>query len=165
MALVVEDGTGIVGANTYVSNAEFRAYALAREISVPSDDAPGNATLDSKLILAMDYLETIPKFEGEPLYESQTLAFPRDAFEGIPKNLKLAQIQLTLAALAGIELIPNVSGKYSDYVIKEKVGPIETTYADPTKFGGATIFTAVDALLEGLLADSFSGISFQVYRR
>lgn len=164
MALVVEDGTGIVGANTYVSNVEFRDYATLRQIAVPSDDTEGNATLDAKLILAMDYLETIPTYKGEPEFESQGLSFPRDEFEGIPSKLKQAQIYLTLAALAGVDLMPNVSGKFSDYVVKEKVGPIETTYADPSKFSGETVFTAVEALLQEFIADSFSGISFQVVR-
>jgi len=160
MPLIIEDGTGVVDANSYVSTEEYKTYAIARGIAVPSDDE-----IDAALIKAMDYLEIKPCFAGYKIDDEQSLAFPRDAFTGIPKNLKIAQIRLAIAVIEGIELLPNISGNSIDYVIREKVGPIETEYASGSQFSGQATFVAVDALLAALIGDNCGNpFTFSVFR-
>ncbi len=61
MALEVEDGTGKADANSYVSVAEYRAYAQARGVSLPVDDAQ----VEAQLTQAMDYVESFrAKYQG-----------------------------------------------------------------------------------------------------
>jgi len=160
MPLIIEDGTGVVDANSYVTTDEFKTYALARGITVPSD-----AEIDVALLKAIDYLEIKPCYAGYKINEEQSLAFPRDAFTGIPKNLKIAQIRLAIAVLEGVDLLPIISGNSSDYVIREKVGPIETEYASGSQFSGQATFIAVDALLAALIGDNCGNpFTFSVFR-
>lgn len=172
MALEIEDGTGKANAQSVASAADLRAYADARGVVVPSDDSPGNALIEQALINAMDYLSIKYEYQGEIYQENQALPFPRknvvikgvtQANNYMPKEFKTAQIRLGLAVLDGTELLPNISGSASDYVIKEKVGPIETEYADPTKFDGTDRFTAIDSLLFPLLIRQSIG-ALTVYR-
>ena len=53
MALIVEDGTGIANANSYVSEQELADYLSARGLSVPEDANPV-----ALIIRAMDYVES-----------------------------------------------------------------------------------------------------------
>ena len=160
MALIIEDGTGKADAQSVATAEELRGYALLRGISVPSNDAEGTAKIEAALLDAMDYLSIKPCFQGEPFLATQSLPFPRknvyirdvkqiDAF--MPAAFKTAQIRLALAVLSGVVLMPNISGRSADYVVKEKVGPLEVEYANPTQFNGTTTFTAVDLLLAPLL--------------
>jgi hypothetical protein len=172
--LIVEDGTGVANAQSYVQATDVRAFAAARGIPVPSDTTEGTAEIEAKLISAMDYLETNICYQGIKTDSDQELSWPRKnvVIEGssypdnrIPKNLRLAQIRLAIEALNGAELLPTLSGRAEDYVVKEKVGPIETEFADPSGFSGLATFTAVDALLKPLLGNECSsGFSFKVTR-
>lgn len=172
--LIVEDGTGVIGAQSYVQASDVRQYASARGIPVPSDTTEGNLQIEQKLITAIDYLESDICYQGSKTEADQELSWPRSGvvIEGadypdnrIPKNLRLAQIRLSIEALNGVDLMPTISGNAEDYIVKEEVGPIKTEYADPTKFSGLATFTAIDALLKPLLGSKCaSGFSFAVYR-
>ena len=172
--LIIEDGTGKPDAQSYVDVAGFRAFAAARGIPVPSDDTEGNAKVEQSLIAAIDYLETMVCFQGRKTKAEQALSWPRKGVyiddelypdNVIPADIKTAQMRLTVESINGIDLMPTISGNAADFVVKEKVGPIETEYADPTKFSGRATFTAVDALLAKWLGDKCrQGVSFKVYR-
>ena len=54
MAIVVEDGTLVSGANSYSSVADFKTWADARGITYGTDEVIGQQMLRS-----MDYLETL----------------------------------------------------------------------------------------------------------
>lgn len=171
--LIIEDGSGKVDANSYVSVDELRVFASARGLPLPSNDEDGDKQIEQKLILAADYLESEIQYAGDKYSDAQALSWPRRyayisdklfPYNAIPKNLKLAQMRLALAALEGVELQPVLSGNAEDYVTEEKVGPIETKYADPTKFSGRATFTAVDALLAPLLGSGTGFGTFTVVR-
>lgn len=173
--LIIEDGTGKSDAQSYVDVAGFRAFTAARGIPVPSDDAQGNAKIEQSLISAVDYLEITQCWQGQRTKAEQALSWPRKGVvingasfpdNAIPANLKTAQIRLALEVLNGVDLMPTISGNAADYVIKEKVGPIETEYANPTEFSGQATFTAVDALLAPLLGTACKNAfgSFGVFR-
>lgn len=136
MALIIEDGTGVVGANSYVTIDEARAYALSRLIDLPSADSE----LEALLISGYDFLNF---YEGQfvgirvfPLV--QTGPWPRSEVtlygvpfpqEDIPAAVKTAQIQAAVAAGQGVELFPSKTGAA---ISREKVGPLETEYAVAT---------------------------------
>lgn len=157
ITIVVEDGSGVAGANSYVSVADARTYAENRGITLPTDDDE----LAAMLIQASDYLEAQEcRYQGDRTSSTQALAWPRTGVElngddfppnAIPKSLIGAQVQLAIAINAGFDLQPNISPQ--DYVTREKVGPIETEYADPVAVGIMPTFTAVNALLAPLFGE------------
>lgn len=174
MALIVEDGSGVANANSYVSVVNYRTWATARGLSLPPETPEGDLSIEQAAIKVTDYLEIEFCYQGEQVEDDQSLSWPRVgvvlkgkdfAEDEIPKNLVTASYYLINAVLNGAELMPNVSGNATDYIKKEKVGPIETEYADPTQFDGKTTFTAVERLLESLLgSDCSGGFSFDVVR-
>lgn len=102
MTVIVEDGTVVTGANSYVSESDLSAYALARGITISGD----TTTL---LIKAMDYIESLT-FIGDRLTFSQPLQWPRvnvmiDGWyrngNEIPVYLKNGQCAVALAIDAG----------------------------------------------------------------
>ena len=54
MALIVEDGSGLSGANSYASTAQADTYASDRGLTAWTGDT---ATKEAALIRATDYLE------------------------------------------------------------------------------------------------------------
>lgn len=136
MALVVEDGSIVVGANSYVTRSELIAYALARGVTLADDDGT-----DVLAIKAMDFLAlTATRWRGEPTSEEQELDWPRrgaipeggnNAFPDtkIPKEIIKAQMELAIVANSGVTLIPTTSGETA-FVTKEKVDVLETEYSE-----------------------------------
>lgn len=154
MALTIEDGSGVANANSYVTVAEYRAYATPRGVSLPASDS----TVETQLILAMDYLEA-QCWRGMQTYDGQSLAMPRDeiyisgmliAADVIPGKIKLAQMQLALQVNNGVDLMPTVVGG-SASVVREKVGPLETEYSTSLTVGTQPYFRSIIGLLKPYL--------------
>ncbi len=147
MAIVVEDGTVVTGANSYVTAAELSAYAAARSVTLVS----GAETL---LIQAMDYIESL-SFIGIKWTKDQPLSWPRvdvwiDGYyqdvEDIPVQLKNGQMAVALAIDAG-------NGPLIDLprgVKRERVGELEVEYMDGAP--SVTIARTINANLQKLLA-------------
>jgi len=169
MELIVEDGSGVVGANSYVSADDYLTWAAARGLPELEQEQ-----VEIAAVQAVDYLQIEVCYSGYRVDEEQALEYPRTsvyingvlfADDAVPSQLKQAQMHLMSAVLSGVPLMPNVSGNAADYVVKEKVGPIETTFADATVFNGRTSFTAVERLLAPLLGRNCTGFgSFNVVR-
>lgn len=163
MSLIVEDGTGVSGANSYVTAADAIAYATGRGIPFPTDDT----TVETLLINAMDYLETYrDRFTGKPVSSTQSLQYPREcstvdgvAFpdNAIPNNLKLAECQLATDCYTTGDLMPSTDG-YA--VSSEKVDVLQITYAAQGRTGpidvAAPTFPKAQAFLAPLLKTQFS---------
>lgn len=154
MALEIETGAGVEGANSYVSLEEVRAYATARGLTVPVDDA----ALEALVIKAKDYLETKrSEFKGNKMYGPGYLQWPRssvriDGFEiaddAIPAELKDAQCQCAI----DLQTMDPLAPKTGVVVKREKVDVIETEYAVSAGQTNPTpVLTKVDALLQPLL--------------
>ena len=132
MALVIEDGSKLSNANSYVSVETARDYAASRGITLSSS----YATVEQQALLAMDYLEDMwDRFKGEKSTELQSLQWPRAWVEvfgypidsdEIPQQLIDAQCELIMAIHAGIDLQPDSSGRE---VTKEKIDVIEVEYS------------------------------------
>lgn len=160
ITIVVEDGSGVVGANSFVSVADVRTYATNRGVALSNDDD----AIAAMIIKATDYLEAQEcRYQGMRTSASQSLTWPRVGVclngdelppNVIPQSLKAAQCSLVLAVNSGFDLQPNISP--ADYVVREKVGPLETQYADPLAVGIMPTFTAVNALLAPLFGECAS---------
>ena len=148
MTLVVENGTGLDSAESYISVAELRAYATARGI-----DLTPKVDLDCEIALRNStmWIDTWKRYKATRLLASQALEFPRAgltdwsgfAVDGVPKRVKDACAELAIRSVQGITLAPDQSR--DAFVKSESVGPISTTYADNAP--QSTVFAIVERLI------------------
>jgi hypothetical protein len=154
-----------VGIDTYVTESELAAYALARGITVAGDPSV-------LLTKAMDYLDTLEdSWQGARTDALQALAWPRYpvyiygsliADTAIPQQLKNGQMQLAIEADTQ-DLIPTtgVGGKGS--VIEETVDVITVKY-DSGQNNSQPVFAAVNKILKPLIDYAGGGSNFIVTR-
>lgn len=125
MAFVVEDGTGVDGANSYASVAELDAYAEYR--IDPTTYA--SYTLEQKesalVVASSDWVDGQHSFRGYSLSETQGLHFPTDEDE-LPQAVKNAAMKAALLQLQGLLLVDLSSVSVSGEVESESksVGPL-----------------------------------------
>lgn len=166
VTLIVEDGSIVPGANSFVSEDQIVAYAAARGVTLPFSTDPEKDKVAILGIKAMDY-EWIMPWKGELVDVNQTTPWPRKNVtlptmawpdDAIPPAVIESQFQLTLLANAGTVLIPTSTG--SGMLIKEKIGPIENVYSEKVGVStdGMPIFPGISALLEPWLLGSMDGI-------
>lgn len=139
MALIVENGSSLPNANSYISLVDARAYALTIGLDLPVADQDCEAAL----LKAMPYIESF-EYQGHKADIEQALKFPRNQVylygyllsnDVIPDILKKAQVTASSLVYQGVDLLPTISGQF---VKRERVGPIETDYSDqylPTSDG------------------------------
>jgi hypothetical protein len=131
--LIVEDGTGVVGANSFASLSQVSDFATLRgvDLSAVSDD-----TLTAYLVRGTDYLKTF-SFVGEQANAFGYLPWPRaGVYFGdyelphttVPTGIVSALCQLCIEQHNGVVLFASGTGPA---VKSEKIGPIETVYATP----------------------------------
>lgn len=143
MSLIVEDGTGLPNAESYISVSSADDYHAKRGNAAWA--ALDAAAKEAFLRRGTEYIDAVYTFKGHRLKDGQALAWPRDV-EGVPMAVQRATAELALRAING-DLMPD-SGPQ---VKSETVGPISVTYMDgASKF---TAFTAVNAMLASLLDD------------
>ena len=153
MALVIEDGTIVAGANSFVTRAEIIAYAVARGTVLPNEDST-----DVLAIQAMDYFRTLC-FRGDLVDPAQTTPFPRSGLEdgdtaddwvySIPQQIKVAQMQLALNAGRGLQLL-DAQGT-GQRLKRRKTGPMEREYFAPGE--GDQADRIRDPLVDAMLQD------------
>lgn len=74
--MIVEDGTGVVGANSFATIAELQAYSDDRNIDISSYS---NEELEAALIVASyDFINFNYHFPGTLLNEDQGMCIPTD---------------------------------------------------------------------------------------
>lgn len=150
MALVVEDGSGLALADSYVSIADADAYHLAMGNTTWTG---ADSVKEPALRRATQYIDANFTFKGEPLTTTQGLEFPRvDADGYLPdwpiKNLVAATCELALRALSGT-LVDDTA---AESIRREKVGPIETEYF--RNDGAQKRYPIVDKLLKNWTSGS-----------
>jgi hypothetical protein len=166
MALIIEDGTVIAGANSFATVEEARAYTEARGVELPLDDAE----VEHALVKAGDYLISYEqKLKGQRVQQAQTMVYPRFGVilydtqfpsTGIPQQLKDAQIELATYAADGVVLRPVGAGRETR---REEVGPIKLEYFEGGRSSIDPVFNAANDILKPLLS-SAGGNFFPVYR-
>lgn len=160
MAINVETGAIVPGAESYVAVADCDTYHLNRGNAAWTGT---DAVKESALRKAAAYLDGhyCNRFKGakyQPL--TQSMQWPRvevviDGYlldtTTIPQRLKDAQAELALIALTA-DLAPNVSAG----IKREKIDVLETEYFAGAP-AGTTVYTAVNNLLADLLKPINSG--------
>ncbi len=158
MAIIVEDGSIVVGANSYVSEAELTTYASTRGITITAGDR------EKWLTLAMDYLESL-NFIGTQFTIDQALQWPRigavidgwlvDSDE-IPNELRNVQLHLATNISQGVDPTSNISRA----VKRRKVGDLEIEYMDGA--ASTTLDRKLSLLLRKLVSSGVSGREYTV---
>ena len=169
MTLIVEDGTEVANANSYVTLAEARAYALARGVTLSATDS----VVEVLVIKAMDYLESFDsQFKGVRKTDTQELSWPRDyvyrndtgsEYPAIPKELKNALNQLILDSNT-FDINPNRLLTDKGQKIKERIeGAIDVEYAELEQIT-KPMLRKFDAMIAPLLKSGGGGFMANITR-
>lgn len=144
MALVVEDGTGVAGANTYADLVVVREYATDLGLTVPAEDSE----LSVHVFRAMEWFE-LHEFPHTPKY-TDGLKFPREDEDTIPQTV----VKLICAAAAtsvDIPLLPQYAGNALGDLKKKKLDVMEREYYASTYSSSLPQLTKLDAMILPLL--------------
>lgn len=157
MALVIETGAGIAGANTYVSDAEYTTYAASLGKTVGADAT----AREIELIGSTYYLETLrDKYQGYKTDNSNTLQFPRvdvciDGYtidsDFIPVELKRAQMEAAIFSVSNPLFIDTTNQNIKSEQL-DRTGKIE--YFSGGSFT-SNIMATVNAYLKPLFKASY----------
>lgn len=164
MPAVVEDGTGVAGANAYISAAYLAAYAEDAGIAVPAGNAEGAIVRASRWIdgtFGARFPGSRVKGRGQGLEWPRTGATDYSgaliASDEVPAEIQRATAEAALRELRSPgSLAPDqATGTAGASVkrVRKKVGPLETEteYSAGASAWGASGFPAIDAILAGLL--------------
>lgn len=154
MALTIEDGTIISGAQSYAAASDLTTYADLRGATLPTTDAEKEALL----MQAMDALND-RCWKGERVSTEQVLAWPRAGVyrdgqllphDEIPRELFYGQMALAIAANS-TTLMPTTEAQGKGPVTEERVeGAVTVKYANPGKVLSVAAVADADALLRVL---------------
>lgn len=156
--MIIEDGTGLNNANSYVSLDYANDYFFAR-----SNDVWQNLEEDKKavcLIKATDYVDSTFKWRGIKSTAEQSLRFPRKnlidddgyTIEGIPNALKDAVCECAVLISSGAQMFKKQSEK--GVVTSEKIGDLAFTYDVTTKIKDSSVYDAITLRLRGLYEET-----------
>lgn len=136
MTIIVEDGSQVSGANSYLTLASARAHAIARSVSLSADDA----VLEGQILKATDYLESFSnRFKGGLVARDQSLSWPRVGVvienwswssTEIPRQVLNAINALILEIHAGEDPF-NPSSATLPAIRKRVEGAVAVEYANP----------------------------------
>ncbi len=134
MALIVEDGSGVAGANAYDTLANARLLAAQQNVTLPVDDTEA----ETFLIRSTFHLESYrARYDGVKTHcRNQPLQFPRDnmTIDGcivqsneIPIELKQAWVVFASAFSEGVKIDTATGGQN---IQSEKVDVLAVSYFD-----------------------------------
>ena len=168
MALVVETGAVVPGADSYVSLTDARALAASYGLALPADDIAAEAALRNGAV----YVGLQEPFMcGRRVAAAQSLAYPRQgvslygfalASDVIPPQIVHAQVVAAVEYGLGTDVRASSDGLVTE---TERVeGAVTVSYFNNGATGATTTITAALDALRPLLCGSVSGASFNVYR-
>lgn len=154
MTIIVEDGSVVAGANSYITLEQYRTWANQRGFVSEESDA----VLKRHILRAMDYFEQL-LFIGNKANENQPLQWPRtealidgyyaDATE-IPSQVKRALYEAVKVEADGNSQLLTQDRRTS----RERIGDIEVVYADNSE--NRTITPALTFALSKIVRPSSS---------
>lgn len=153
--LVIENGTGMTDAESYVDVAYVDAYFLKRG----STEWDAVTNKEAQIIKAMDYFESSYSFKGEKLNENQALSFPR-LINGVveyPTRIKNSICELALKSSTATLLEDT-----SKSVLSEKLGELEISY-DPNSKDGINYEFVFNLIAPWLSSSGFSSSIVRTY--
>lgn len=137
MSLIIEDGSIVANANSYVTVSGVNSYATAYGYSEWSDTAITDTIKEQAVLKAMRYIETLD-FSGVKQEATQPLAFPRkelvdgDSYEVstnfIPQKLINAVCEAAMLMLPDSEVNLQPVVTKQNYISAEKVQQIGVSY-------------------------------------
>ena len=160
MALTVEDGSGLSNADALISLADANSYHDTRgnDTWTGTDEVKEEAIRRASFFMASAFPWKGLRVNGR----DQTMPWPRSAVQddegySVPSTAVPQEVVDACAEYALRELVtagtltPDVTP--SDTVKREKIGPIETEYANFRSDPAASrpVVTAAEALISGLL--------------
>ena len=155
--LIIEDGTGVTGANSLATDLELRSYAGLRGVTLPATQ-PDRERL---LVLAMDWLLSQEgSLKGSRTHQGQSLPYPRTdiriynqevASDTVPIQSKTAQIE---AAIAWITQ-PLLVNKSIQDVKKTKLDVLEKEFFEGGNWSVVRIESAMTALSPLMISSGF----------
>jgi hypothetical protein len=169
MSLIVEDGSGVAGAESYASVAQASAYHAARGATAWNDVDDKEAALRK----ATDYMLQTYRlaWKGYRVNPEQALDWPRyecyipwlgknSGDYLIPSNMVPFEVRSACMELALRTAAEDLNPDLTQQVLSSKVGPLSITYAETSP--QYKRFRAVDMMLRHLL--SGNGITAKVGR-
>lgn len=169
MALIVEDGTIVTGADSYISLIDAKALAAKYGWVLPDDDASAEAALRNGanyIGLQEDMLC------GTRVSAAQSLSYPRKgvklygypvAEDVIPQQVITAQIAAAVEYGKGTDVRASSDGRITTH--EEVVGAVVVEYANNGVTGATTTITAaMDALKPLICGGGNNGFEFRVTR-
>lgn len=168
MALIVEDGSIVPFADSYVSLADARAYGEDYGIELPVDDLEAERALRNGAVY-IGLQE--PQMCGSRVSPEQRLSFPRSGISvhGFPvasNSIPFEVIQAQIIAAAEYGKGTDVRGVNDGRATSmERVeGAVTVQYFDNGSNGSSVVITAAMDALKPLLCGSTSGSFFRVTR-
>lgn len=163
MTIVVENGTGLANAESYLSVADANAYHVRMKNAAWNGEV---LALEAALLKATQYIDANYDFGGCVLTRGQALKFPRDSYTMSDWGLvspywPVLRLQQACAELA---LRAHTGTLYTDQpdaaVTRETVGPITVEYASSAN-GGQVRFSIVDDLLSPYTRSSRNSVRLE----
>ena len=175
--LIIEDGSVVAGANSFITVAEWETY-----LSLYGKSATGTEDeKETNLIKAQRAISTRYSFDGVIVEQTQSTCLPRNwsrkikgftiASNAVPQDFKDAQAELAYDIQEGADPFANATGGVLGPLTgdKAKAGPVET---EKTYGSGGTSYdpramsnhTAVNALLRPYFAAGANGMQIRMER-
>lgn len=169
MALIVEDGSIVSGADSFVSLVDARAMAVKFGWSLPVvDDDAESALRNGAAYIAIQE----PSLCGTRVSALQTLPFPRQgitlygfpfADDAIPPQVVQAQVAAAVEYGKGSDVRASSDGRIT--TMERVEGAVTVQYADNGVTGATiTITAAFDALRPLICGGGNNGFQFRVTR-
>lgn len=157
--MIVEDGTGLNNANSYVSVIDADSYFAARGVSDWEDLETEQK--EQALIKATDFIDNIFQWYGKREFANQSLRFPRVELrdyegveiKGIPNCLKQAVCDAALISSSS-ELFE--TAEHNGDVVSETITTLSFTYSKEGSRSTAstTLYDSINTKLRGLFKDN-----------
>lgn len=156
--MVVEDGTGLIDANSYVDIAYADDYFSTRGQTEWVDLETSQKEI--LLVKATDYIDSAFKWKGTKKSNEQGLNFPRinlvndDGFtvKNVPLALKKAVLECAYLIKDGTELFQSTNENGA--VTSEHIGSLSFTYDISQKVKDTTLYESINLRLRGLYEDT-----------
>lgn len=186
--LILEDGSGVEDANSYVDAATARTYAANRGVTLLAAPETGTDQVEVWLVLAAQWLDA-QAYLGVLASPSQGLQWPRvfscplldypyipglcvpwawpidPSYYSLPQKVKNAQCQLVIEQSNGVVLQPTTKGGADgQFVLREKVDVIETQYSEKIGTLSTPTLRIVDSLLRDFLIAGGGSLALKAVR-
>jgi hypothetical protein len=114
-----------LGTDSYVTSADYEAYASARGINADLTN------LDADLIKSADFIDTYYNFKGQPVSDTQEMKLPTDQVTiAAIKKAALKAVEMQQGGLLTLDLASVSAGAVKRIMTKVDVLEKEVEYAD-----------------------------------